>query len=232
MSKEQKLKDKIEKLSEDQEWNHQYTLEGNIKTRKVDINSPGYNTNKWPRIEKIIQNYCADEKTFLDVGCSDGYYAIELAKLNKNYQVTGLDIDSLRIKRSNFMKNHLKIDNANFIEQDLYDLIKANNKFDVVLGLGLLHRVPDIDKCIFDLCSISQKFIIFEFKSLKTEKDDILRHQEKTKSNEFNKLYGTPSNLYVVNKMKESGFKCVLIDDDTSSSLNYPRSIILGEKNV
>ena len=223
--------EKIKDLSKEQEWNHQFIIDEDIKTRSYDIDSPGYNLNKWPRIKKIfIEKVFDRSNSFLDVGCSDGYYAIQISKCNKDFNVTGIDIDKLRIERSNFMKDVYKVSNVNFLEKDLYQLIEDKNSFDVVLGLGLLHRVPDIKKCVEDLCKVSKKFVLFEYKSLRTEENEILYHDEATKSNIYNKLYGTPSDKFVSELILNFGFETVLIDKDVKSSLKYPRSIILGEK--
>jgi hypothetical protein len=48
------LNKEILKLSNKQEWNHQYYLPGGLKTRKTDINSPGYNINKWKRLKPLF----------------------------------------------------------------------------------------------------------------------------------------------------------------------------------
>jgi hypothetical protein len=48
-----KIKKMIKEYSKDQEWNHQFYLPGAVKTRKNDIDSPGYNINKWKRLKPI-----------------------------------------------------------------------------------------------------------------------------------------------------------------------------------
>ena len=106
------FKDEILKLSTDQEWNHQYYLPDGSKTRKRDIGSFGCNTQKWPRVKSVALDAFEKCNTFIDVGCSDGYYCVELAKLNKDFSVTGIDIDEIRIKRANFIKDIYKLQNV------------------------------------------------------------------------------------------------------------------------
>ena len=225
------IQKKVEELSREQEWNHQYELPFGIKTRNRDINSAGYNINKWQRLLPILVNSIGNRiESCIDVGCSDGYYCVEGAKLLKDTHFTGLDLDPVRIERANFVKNVLEIKNVDFIHEDLYDLISKNLKFDLVMGLGLLHRVPDLDKCIYDLAQVSKKYIILEFKSLKGEGETFLDHGGKTKSNKLNGLYKTPTIDYVKKEIEKSGFVCTHVFED-GSSLRFPRTILIGEKS-
>ena len=229
--KELELRAKVREFSVDQEGNHQYEFPYGVMTRLKDIDSPGYNTNKWRRLLPIFSQMPKDlARTFLDVGCSDGYYCIEGAKFFKESHFTGIDLDLLRIKRARFAKDIFGIKNVTFEHRDLYTLISQDSKFDVVMGLGLLHRVPDLDKCIEDLLKVSKRYVIFEFKSAMLETSDFIDHGGKTKSNKLNGLYKTPSMSYVENKMKSMGFSCTQIQNDYSS-LKFPRLIMVGEKD-
>ena len=100
MNKNEIIK-KIKSLTEkgNEEWNHQFEFPFNVHTRERDVESPGYNLNKWKRLKPIIESLDPKNKTFLDVGCSDGYYAIKIAELGAKH-VTGTDLDDLRIKRA------------------------------------------------------------------------------------------------------------------------------------
>lgn len=224
------FKDKILELSKDQEWNHQYYLPDGSTTREKNIDSHGYNIQKWPRIKSLSELAFHNCKTFIDVGCSDGYYCIELAKLNEKFFVTGIDIDKIRINRANFIKNIYGLNNLHFYKEDLYNLINDNNKFDFVMGLGLLHRVPDLNRCVEDLCYLSKRYILFEFKCYKAECDAAYDHGGMTKSNKYNRLYKTPSIIYIKNRLEEFGFKTIGVLEG-EQSLKYPRVILLGEKS-
>lgn len=225
------IEEKINQLCAEgnEEWNHQYYLFDNIKTRENDVKSLGYNIPKWERLEPIIDEIIKDSKTFLDVGCSDGFFCINIAKKNVE-KVVGLDLDSLRIERANFIKSVFRLENVEFRVQDLYEII-GKESFDVAMGLGLLHRVPNINECISKLCNATNRFVILEFKTLISEKDEIESHDEKTKSNNLNKLFGTPTIKYVTNRLLENNFSTVTILEDRTGSLRYPRTIVVGKKN-
>lgn len=219
----------IKRLSEKQPWNHQFYLPHGLKTREVDIDSPGYNTKKWPRLSSIFKKILGENcKSVLDVGCSDGYYSIQIARENPQTSVLGIDLDSLRIERSNFIKTLAEVENCHFSTLDLYDLISKKTKYDVVMGLGLLHRVPRLEKCIDDLCTLSNRYVIFEFKTYKTKESSYIDQGGKTKSNALNGLYRIPSIKYVEEILERNGFNLHILLED-NSSLNYPRTILVGK---
>jgi 2-polyprenyl-3-methyl-5-hydroxy-6-metoxy-1,4-benzoquinol methylase len=223
------IRRKVQDLSRDQEWNHFYDLKG-VRTRSQHVNSPGYNTAKWKRLEPILSKIIDEEiNSVLDVGCSDGYYSIELAKLHKNIAVTGIDLDDLRIQRCKFVKKIFQIQNSSFKTADLYDLMSSKKTHDIVMGLGLLHRVPDLEQCIRDLCSMANKFVVFEFKTLKTSEPSFLHKGGETKSNCLNGLYKIPSISYVKNEMAIHGFSSYIAVEDDNSDLKYPRTIMVGK---
>jgi len=224
------IKKEIEALKEpgNEEWNHQYSFPNNIKTRDRDINSPGYNVNKWKRLEVILNTLEVKNKSFIDIGCSDGYYSIQIAKMGAE-SVLGTDLDPLRIKRANFSKNVLKTKNVEFKVLDLYKIQKAK-LFDYSIGLGLLHRIPDMEQCIERMCSIS-KCVIVEFKTLRGSGNDFKDHHASSKSNKFNKLYKTPTVEYVKKVFRRFSFDDFEVYEDKNSHLNYPRTIIVAKRD-
>ena len=227
----QQIEKEVIRLSKDQEWNHQYFLPHGVSTRDVDVKSPGYNINKWARLAPIFDEIVKNKvSTVLDVGCSDGFYCIRLGKRYKSLSIKGIDLDDIRIERSNFVKSLVESSNCDFEVLDLYDLMKKKIKYDVVMGLGLLHRVSDLEQCLSDLCSLSNQFVIFEFKSLKEEEDcDFIDFGGATKTNSLNGLYKVPSVRYVQDRLEKYGFKVQSVDIDKSSSLKYPRTILVGK---
>ena len=228
MKKEEIIKT-INDLTEEgnETWNHQFNFPHSIKTRDSDITSPGYNINKWKRLEPIFQSINPTGKTFLDIGCSDGFYAIEIAKMKAKH-VHGTDLDPLRIKRAKLAKKVLKINNVDFDTLNLYNT-PVDKKYDVVIGLGLLHRIPDMMKCLTKMCDIG-KTVIVEFKTYKSSLDAVYDHGGYSKSNSYNKLYKTPSILYIKNRFKELGHTKIEVYEDELSHLNYPRTIIVASK--
>ena len=221
------IESRVKELSKKEDWNHSYELPYGIRTRTIDVDSPGYNPNKWKRLEPILDSIEIENKSVLDIGCSDGYFSIECARKTSE-SVLGIDLDPLRIERANFINEVFELENINFDVVDLYDI--PENGFDVVLGLGLIHRVPDIHLCLKKIAAIGQ-YVLLEFKTLEGDRPILEEAAGKTKSNKYNKLYSIPTQSYVINKMEEFGMKNYLMFDDRDSSLNYKRSIILFSRS-
>lgn len=219
------LKEKIKSLSIDQEWNHQYDLGDGVFTRSKDINSPGYNTVKWQRLKPILEKLETKNKKFLDVGSSDGFYSIKCAELGA--KVLGIEIDELRVQRSNFIKDFLKVENVKFSLKDLYDF--QNEEFDVIMALGLLHRIPDM---LTFLGKVSQmtNTVILEYKTFDSNKDTVYDGKKETKLNAYNTLHGIPTNTFVKNRLTELGFSNIELFLDTESHLKFKRTICIGSK--
>ena len=220
------IQQRVSDLSKKEEWNHQYDYPGLIKTRKTDINSPGYNLNKWARLDPIIDKLNLKGKTVLDIGCSDGYYSVKCA-IDYDMQVVGIDPDPLRIERANFIKQIFKLDNIEFGVADLYEL-KENKNYDMILGLGLLHRIPNVLQCLQKMSKLSN-LLILEFKTYDSLDDLCVSGGHKSKSNKYNKLHSIPTQTYVNNRMKELGFNNNTFYND-ESHLNYKRTILVSSR--
>jgi 2-polyprenyl-3-methyl-5-hydroxy-6-metoxy-1,4-benzoquinol methylase len=222
------IQKKVNQLSRGQDWNHMYELPHGVKTRQHKIDSPGFNLNKGKRLKEIYDTVVPlDNKTVLDVACSDGYFSIQCAKDHNARWVVGMDLDDLRIRRANFVKELVGVENVEFSTQDLYELDDSIS-FDVVLGLGLLHRIPDMEACVEKMCKIG-KTLILEFKTLSGEESVKKDLGGKTKSNNLNSLFCVPTKQYVVDELANHGFTHTRIFDD-NSHLNYPRTIIVASK--
>jgi len=74
----------------------------------------------------------------LDVGCGEGFYAIYLA--SKGFEVTGIDISENAIThaKENATKQGVKI---KFMQMDITNLNKINDKFDFILEWAILHHI-------------------------------------------------------------------------------------------
>ena len=144
--------------------------------------------------------------------------------------VLGIDLDPLRVERSNFAKEIYDLKNIEFKVADLYEL-EDELKFDIVLGLGLIHRVPDIRLCLSQLASLGEN-IVLEFKTLNSSESRCEYHGGKTKSNKYNGLHYIPTKKYVIDSMLKYGFDEYDVIEDKNSGLNYKRTIIIFSKKV
>ena len=82
-------------------------------------------------------------RTFLDVGCGNGLYSLELARRGAR-KVVGLDIAEVMIglcKRASVDQN--LDDRCTFIQTDLLEWDNSGMKFDVSFGIGLFDYISD-----------------------------------------------------------------------------------------
>jgi predicted RNA methylase len=225
--KKENLERIVNDLSDSDGWNHYYEFPYNIKTRSVHIQSPGYCIHKWPRLEAILSKESLEKKTLVDVGCSDGYFSINAARMG--LKVKGFDLDPLRIKRAELAKEVLSQENVDFECRDVFK-IEGLQKFDYCFGLGLLHRVSDIVGCLKNLSKLSD-FLILEYKTYNSVSDMCFEGKKgEVKVNAFNTLHGIPTNTFVKNRLEELGFNEIEFDLDTKSNLNFKRSICIAKR--
>ena len=82
-------------------------------------------------------------RTFLDVGCGNGLYSLELARRGAR-KVVGLDIAEVMIglcKQASVNQN--LDDRCTFIQTDLLEWDNSGMKFDVSFGIGLFDYISD-----------------------------------------------------------------------------------------
>ena len=76
----------------------------------------------------------------LDIGCNAGFYAFELAGLGA--QVTAIDHDAHYLAQARFAREHLDPEGrVSFEQADVYDLLRREGAYDLVLFLGVLYHL-------------------------------------------------------------------------------------------
>ena len=215
----------IKKLAYKSGWNHQYMING-FKTIPNQKKSIGNNIIKWNR---IIEKCNFNNKKVLDLACSDGYFSVEACKNGASY-VEGIDLDEERIERANYVKNYYNYKNIDFHIKDVYQMDLREQKYDIILCLGLLHRIPDIDALIDKMCS-SDSLIIIETKIWDSKKPELLKKPNEMKSNKLNILYNVPSYLYLEQHLKKHGYNNIQFDIRPEDTNNYKRGLLICSKN-
>jgi len=89
-----------------------------------------------------------EDKTFLDIGCGSGLFAIAAKKLGAG-KVVGVDILPDSIKSSKENKERFNVQNIEFKQLSILDnQIETLEKFDVVYAWGSLHHTGEMWKAI------------------------------------------------------------------------------------
>ena len=225
--KKQALQEKVTEYTKTEDWNHYYEFPYEIKTLEVLPDSPGNNVNKWKRLEKVFDKIDITNKSIIDIGCSDGYYSNKCAKLGAK-NVLGVDLDDLRIKRARFSSEVLKINNVEFKNLDIYGNDLDAENFNIVLALGILHRVPDMYGFLKRISELGNTLVL-EFKTLNSSDSVCKWGGAETKGNKFNNLYFLPSIQLVSDILEHLNFNVVEVNKD-NSKLKYKRTIIVAKR--
>jgi tRNA (mo5U34)-methyltransferase len=78
--------------------------------------------------------------TALDIGCNAGFYSFELAR--RGALVTGIDHDPRYLRQAEWAVRHLGMeDRVRFRRMQVYDLAAVEEKYDLVLFMGVLYHL-------------------------------------------------------------------------------------------
>jgi tRNA (mo5U34)-methyltransferase len=78
-------------------------------------------------------------KTVLDIGCNGGFYSIEMKKRGAS-RVVGIDFDDVYLAQARFAAQVTGHD-IEFRKLSVYDIGSLNERFDVVLFMGVLYHL-------------------------------------------------------------------------------------------
>ncbi len=117
-------------------WFHNIDL-GGIQTAP-DHFLGDYPAVKWRRFAHELP---ADlrGRSVLDIGCNGGFYAIEMKRRGAD-RVLGIDSDEDYLRQARFAAHTLGLD-IEFTQLSVYDVASLDERFDVVLFLGVLYHL-------------------------------------------------------------------------------------------
>jgi tRNA (mo5U34)-methyltransferase len=118
------------------EWFHNIDIAG-VQTAP-DHFLGDYPRVKWQRFENAIPPDLGG-KTVLDIGCNGGFYSIEMKRRGAD-RVLGIDFDERYLAQAKFAAETLGFD-IEFRKLSVYDIHQLEEKFDVVLFLGVLYHL-------------------------------------------------------------------------------------------
>ena len=222
------IEEKIAELAGEQPWNHNILLTHGIETSPKQQVSHGKNLVKWERIKPILDLLDVSGKRVLDIGCNEGFFSTKISTMAS--YVKGADIDELRIKKAKFVHSVLDPKNLDFEVMDIYSPeIQKEEKFDLCICMGFLHRVPDPFRAIAAISSLTDT-ILFEWKSLKHGLHDEPYAYFSQKGTDGQDFYGTEywliSYAALESILKRQGFEYYYRIDDPRQR----RSILVASR--
>lgn len=94
--------------------------------------------NKWREIEPFLPPRL-NGVSALDIGCNAGFYSFELARLGAD--VVGIDSDPRYLDQAEWAARLFGAENVSFRRQQIYDLARTSERFDLVLFLGVFYHL-------------------------------------------------------------------------------------------
>lgn len=92
------------------------------------------------RLAILKENIDFQDKRVLDLGCSDGFFALSLASEAKH--ITAIESDFNRINRCNDRKKQLNINNVDFCHDTITtDFIDSLPNYDIIIFLAVFHHM-------------------------------------------------------------------------------------------
>ncbi len=117
-------------------WFHNLDLNG-VKTAP-DHFLGDYPAVKWRGFAHAIPSDLRG-KSVLDIGCNAGFYSLEMKRRGAD-RVLGIDFDSEYLEQARFAAEVSSMD-IEFRQLSVYDVAKLQERFDVVLFLGVLYHL-------------------------------------------------------------------------------------------
>ena len=128
--------DNQRRVAELGDWFHNLDLHG-VRT------APEHFLGDYPRVkwERFAGAIPADlsGRTVLDIGCNAGFYAIEM-KRRRAERVVAVDSDARYLAQARFAADVMDAD-IEFRQMSVYDLPALNERFDIVLFMGVLYHL-------------------------------------------------------------------------------------------
>ena len=186
-----KIQKQIDDLAKSQPWNHRIELDSGLFTSNEERHvREGTNIVKWNRIKPYLDSLDLKGKNVLDVGASDGFFTVELARRGAN--VVSIELNEKRIEKLEFVISTLDLKSqVSILSKDIYEIdFSEYPKFDLALCMGFLHRVPDMYSVMRNISKVSYT-VIYEWKALNMYSSEFPFLMFDGKSSDLNDKYVT-----------------------------------------
>jgi hypothetical protein len=113
------------------------------------------------RVDQFFESF-PEARTILELGSLEGGHTFALARHPNVTRILGIEARASNIARSRFVKQLLRIDNAEFVEADLEKTdIATFGNFDAIFCSGLLYHLPEPWKLIAGMPRVAPRVFIW-----------------------------------------------------------------------
>ena len=222
------LETRVREFAAVQPWIHNIELPHGVRTR-VDSDDERHSRSlgKWRRLEPHLSAAGVAGKRVLDFGCGDGFFSLKCNEMGAK-EVVGVDINQHRIEKARFVQEILGRPNVRFVQNSLYDAeVKDLGEFDIVLCLGLVHRVPDPLAALKTLAGLGTSILV-EWRAFEDPRRRSLLLYTKRDNEADPDITGYfyPTVEWVQAILGELGFAHQFVDDDSP----WGRSVVIASQ--
>ncbi|MEX2615503.1 MAG: TIGR04290 family methyltransferase [Alphaproteobacteria bacterium] len=118
-------------------WFHNLHLPNGLRTAP-DHRFGDFPHCKWQELKPYLPE-SLDGRRVLDIGCNAGFYTFALAKMGAS--VVGIDDDPHYLRQAEWARNHIGAERVRFRRQQVYDLARTTEHFDVVVFMGVFYHL-------------------------------------------------------------------------------------------
>ncbi len=116
----------------------------NLHLPSGHVTAPDHQLGDFPRFKwREIADHVPEDLTgarALDIGCNSGFYSFELAA--RGAEVLAIDLDEHYLRQARWAAEQLDPERrVDFRQMSVYDLVEVEERFDVVLFLGVLYHL-------------------------------------------------------------------------------------------
>ncbi len=111
------------------------------------------------RILDVVYPGKRDHLRLADLGCLDGGYAIEFARLG--FQSLGLDVRPLNIEACRYAQSKVNLPNLKFVVDDVWN-IERHGSFDVMFCCGLFYHLDQPRKFLDLMSKVTRRLLILD----------------------------------------------------------------------
>jgi tRNA (mo5U34)-methyltransferase len=140
-------------------WFHNLHLPGGVQTAPHHVLSD-FPACKWQQLAPYLP---ADLHgwSVLDVGCNAGFYSFELAR--RGARVLGIDREPLYLRQACWAARQLGLEErVQFSELQVYDLMNFEQRFDLVLFMGVFYHLRHPLLALDILAARTRRLMVFQ----------------------------------------------------------------------
>ncbi|MBB4198225.1 SAM-dependent methyltransferase [Rhodoblastus sphagnicola] len=139
---------------------HNIRLADGTQTHPASPNMDQYGRYKAAkRALNVIYNGDLEGRTIADVGCLEGGYTTEFARLGM--EATGIEVRDSNFRNCLLVKSRTSLPNLHFLQRDALEIGQCGD-YDGLFVCGLLYHLDKPRKFLEDAAKVCKKFIIID----------------------------------------------------------------------